>query len=321
MRTVKPKRGRARRPHVACPNRLGAHLSMAGGFHRAIEAALDLECDTVQVFVKNQRQWRAAPLRSADLDRWHALRATPGFGPVIAHASYLINLASPDRGLYARSQATLSDELRRCDRLGIPYLVAHPGSATGSSPRAAIARVAAALNRIFGRHPTLQATLLLETTAGQGSSLGRSFDELGEIIRHVEVPERIGVCIDTCHVFAAGYDIRRQDGYHEMIAAAARTVGLERIRCWHLNDSLGECGSHVDRHAHIGQGKLGRAAFAHVLTDPRFHDTPMILETPKGQDAQGRDFDRLNLRRLRAIARRGRAPAGNPGIMCPGIST
>jgi deoxyribonuclease-4 len=270
--------------------------------HRAPEAALRLGCDTVQVFVKNQRQWWATPFDPTDLERWRKLCATPGFGPPVAHATYLINLASPDRRLRTRSRDALAEELLRCQVLGIPYLVVHPGSATGSSADEALGRVSKALNRMFCRYPELQTMLLLETTAGQGSAVGRSFEELGEIIRRVEEPQRVGVCIDTCHVFAAGYDIRRPAGYQDMIALAARTVGLERIRCWHLNNSQGACGSHIDRHAHIGQGTLGQAAFANVLGDPRFAGVPMILETPKGTDARGRDYDRLNLRRLRTIA-------------------
>ena len=292
--------GSAARP----PHCLGAHLSIAGGVHRAVAAALRLGCDTVQVFVKNQRQWRAAAFDPADVERWHALCATRGFGPPLAHATYLINLASPDGRLYRRSRDALAAEMLRCDLLRIPFLVVHPGSATGSAPDAAVARVAQALNQVFDRYPRLRTMPLLETTAGQGSALGRSFDELGAIIARVQEPRRIGVCIDTCHVFAAGYDLRRPAGYAAMIDAAVRAVGLDRIRCWHLNDSRGACGSRIDRHAHIGQGQLGRAAFRDVLADPRFFDVPMILETPKGTDAAGRDFDRLNLQRLRAIAAR-----------------
>ncbi len=283
---------------------LGAHLSIAGGMHHALEAALRLGCDAVQVFVKNQRQWRAATLDSADLEHWHALLAGGGLLPPIAHATYLINLGTPDRHLYVRSRAAFAEELLRCERLAIPYLVVHPGSAGGSSPSAALARVSTALNRIFARHPALRTRPLLEITAGQGTALGRSFEELAAIIAGVEEPHRIGVCIDTCHVFAGGYDIRRPAGYEGMIARAAQTVGLERIRCWHMNDSRCPCGSRVDRHAHIGQGLLGRAAFANILGDTRFVGVPMILETPKGKDARGRDYDLLNLRRLRAIAAR-----------------
>jgi deoxyribonuclease-4 len=278
-------------------------LSIAGGMHHAIAEALRLRCDVVQVFVKNQRQWRAAPLRNDDLERWFELLATPGFGPPVAHATYLLNLASPDRALYQRSVAAFAEELRRCHSLRIPYLVLHPGSAVGSNPEEGVRRIAAALNRVFERDPQLETMPLLETTAGQGSTLGRSFDELAEIIRLLEEPQRVGVCVDTCHVFTAGYDIRTPEGYSAMIAAAA-TLGLDRVRCWHFNDSKTGLGSHVDRHEHIGRGHIGTAGFRNVLADPRWHGLPMILETPKGTDAAGKEWDRINLRRLRTIATR-----------------
>ncbi|MBU0638133.1 MAG: deoxyribonuclease IV [Planctomycetes bacterium] len=289
----------ARRPH-----RFGAHLSIAGGMQHALEAALRLRCDTVQVFVKNQRQWRAAPLQPEDLKRWFELLATPGFGPPVAHATYLINLASVDRRLQRRSTEAFAEELRRCRTLRIPYLVVHPGSAVGSTRAAGIRRVAAALDRIFERQADLEVMPLLETTAGQGMTLGCTFDELGAIVAAVAEPQRVGVCVDTCHVFAAGYDIRQPEGYSALMSAAQRSVGLECIRCWHLNDSRNDLGARVDRHEHIGRGRIGSAGFRHVLSDVRFHGVPLILETPKGKDAQGREWDRVNLRRLRALATR-----------------
>ena len=284
----------------------GTHLSIAGGFHNAIEAAHALRCRTVQIFVKNQRQWRATPFDPADLERWHALYDPAAFGPVVAHATYLINMASPDGALAARSVAAFTEELERCQTLNVPYLVIHPGAATDGEVEAAIARVAEALNGIFAAQPELRTMPLLETTAGQGTTLGRTFEELGAIIRRLNEPQRVGVCVDTCHAFAAGYDLRTAEGYAEMIAAAEREVGLARIRCWHLNDSVGACGSHLDRHAHIGAGQLGTAGFAHLLADARFDGVPMVLETPKGTDERGRDYDRVNLQRLRALATRAR---------------
>lgn len=290
-------------------HRFGAHLSIAGGLHRAATEALRLRCDTVQVFVKNQRQWRAAPLDAHDVAQWHTLCATPGFGPPIAHASYLINLASPDRRLAERSRVAFAEELRRCDQLHIPYLVLHPGSATDGNTERGLARVAQALNRIFADDPDGLAMPLLETTAGGGHTLGRSFDELAEILQQVHHPRRVGVCVDTCHVFAAGCDLRGPDAYEALVADARRTVGLARIRCWHLNDSLGPCGAHRDRHAHIGHGELGLAAFRNLLADERFVGVPMILETPKGVDARGREWDAINLARLRRLAARARKSA------------
>lgn len=260
--------------------------------------------DTVQVFVKNQRQWKAPPLDPDDVEQWKSLCGKPDFGPTVAHATYLINLASGDKVLHARSRDAFAGELRRCDELGIPYLVVHPGSPKDDGAEAGIARVAQALDHIFAKHPDLTTMPLLETTAGQGKSLGRTFAELRAIIEQVKEPERMGVCIDTCHVFAAGYDIRTPAGYAALTDEADQTVGLQRVRCWHFNDSVGPCGSHLDRHAHIGEGELGSQAFGHVLADERFDDVPMILETPKGEDERGRNFDRLNLQRLRRIATR-----------------
>lgn len=296
MPNVKKTPPRRRRKRAAA-HRFGAHLSIAGGMHHAIAEALRLGCDTVQVFVKNQRQWRAAPLKPHDLERWFELLATPGFGPPIAHAGYLVNLASPDRTLLARSRTAFAEELQHCQTLGIPQLVIHPGAATDGDPVKGVRRVATALNQVFDRHPELKTTVLLETTAGQGSTLGRNFEQLGAIIGLIQDPRRIGVCIDTCHVFAAGYDIRSPAGYRTMIDAAARAVGLDRIRCWHLNDSRADLGSRRDRHAHIGM-----AGFRNLLADHRFHNVPMILETPKGTNEAGQEWDAVNLRRLRAMA-------------------
>jgi deoxyribonuclease-4 len=272
--------------------------------HHALESARRLGMEAVQVFVKNQRQWRAAPLRSDDLDRWHALRTTRVTGPVVAHATYLINLASADDVLWERSRAAFAEELQRCDVLNIPHLVIHPGAALDGDSGRGMRRVAAALNRIFEEQPRLRVRPLLETTAGQGTALGSRFEELAAIIGGVQEPQRIGVCIDTCHVFAAGYDIRDAAGYAAMVALIQRTVGLERIRCWHFNDSRAGLGSRVDRHEHIGRGQIGLAGFRHVLADARFAGVPMILETPKGLDAAGREWDRVNLRKLREVFRR-----------------
>jgi len=301
------KRRSTKEPKPAAPNRphrFGAHLSIAGGMHRAISAALELKFDTLQVFVKNQRQWRAAPLKADDLDRWTELLDTSGFGPIVAHATYLINLASADNVLYDKSLAAFAEELLRCQTLAIPYLVVHPGAAGQQPAGRAIKRVAAALNRIFSIHPNLVTIPLLETTAGQGTALGRSFEQLGAIIDLLDEPQRVCVCVDTCHVFAAGYDIREPDRYEAMIAEAEQTVGLSRIRCWHLNDSKRECGSHVDRHEHIGHGQIGSAGFRNLLSDRRFRGVPMILETPKGENERGRPWDLVNLQRLRTIASR-----------------
>jgi len=301
MTTVKTAALRALSSAAAAPRHLfGAHLSIAGGVYRAAEEALRLRFDTVQVFVKNQRQWAGPPLRPDDVARWLELASRPGFGPTVAHASYLINLASADRLLRRRSIAAFRDELERCAQLHIPYLVVHPGSAGEAPVAEALRRVASALNEILSRAPAGTAPVL-ETTAGQGRTLGTSFGELREILAHVEQPQRVGVCIDTCHVFAAGYDLRTPAGYAALVAEIETTVGIERIRCWHFNDSKTALGSRVDRHEHIGRGHIGSAGFRQVLTDPRFFGLPLILETPKGEDERGRLWDRVNVGRLRRI--------------------
>ena len=274
--------------------------------HNALLAAEEVGCDALQVFVKNQRQWQAKPFESEQLDQWHAeLEKQPDL-PIVAHASYLINLGTDDQTLSEKSRAALLDELQRCDQLAIPGLVLHPGAAGEQTTNAAIQRVAKALDAVHKQGADVRCQVLLETTAGQGTTLGRTFEELGAIIDLLKEPERVGICIDTCHVFAAGYDIRSEEGYTVMMDTAAATVGLERIRCWHFNDSVGTLGSHKDRHAHIGEGELGKAGFRTVLADERMDGIPMILETPKGTDDAGKDWDKRNLRCLRLMASQAR---------------
>lgn len=290
---------------------LGAHLSIAGGVSHALEQARAFRFQAVQIFVKNQRQWRAPPLDPAEVERWHALRPRHGARDIAAHATYLINLASAEPALAKQSRAAFLDELLRCDQLDIPYLVVHPGAA-GDQPRTTALRVVAqALDAIFTAKPDLRTMPLLEFTAGQGSSLGNSFAELAEIIARVQEPQRVGVCLDTCHLFAAGHDLRDPTAYERMVQEAAATVGLERVRVWHFNDSRTPCGSRVDRHAHIGHGCIGNRGFRHVMDDERFRGIPMLIETPKGLDDAGRHWDVINVRRLRQIAARMR-PAPNP---------
>jgi deoxyribonuclease-4 len=290
---------------VRSPRRFvfGSHLSISGGVANALHEARRLALGTVQVFVKNQRQWRASVLRPDDVAEWFKLRAEmPDFGPLVAHATYLINLAAPDSLNHEKSCIAFAEELERCDILDIPYLVVHPGAAGVQDERTATARVAATLNAIFAVRRNLRCMPLLETTPGQGSSLGHTFEQLQAIIALLEEPQRVGVCIDTCHVFVAGYDIRTAAGYAKLIASAARTIGLDRIRCWHLNDSRGGLGSRLDRHEHIGLGEIGDQGFRNLLADRRFDGVPLILETRKGLDAKGRNLDEMNLARLRQLA-------------------
>ncbi|GMU38517.1 MAG: deoxyribonuclease IV [Phycisphaerae bacterium] len=287
--------------------RFGAHLSVAGGLHLAFDAARQARCDALQIFVKNQRQW-SAPSLSPDAVR--AFREHPEAAritPVIAHASYLLNLASADRGGRAKSLAALTDELQRCEALGLAGLVLHPGSAADSDMSSAIRRIAAALNDVLAAVPDGRCAILLETTAGQGSAVGWRFEHLADILAGVEAGDRVGVCLDTCHLFAAGYDFRSADDYASMITELDRQVGIQRVRCIHVNDSVKPLASRVDRHAHIGEGEIGLAGFRHFVNDSRWAGLPMILETPKGEDDKGRDYDAVNLSRLRRLIRRTQA--------------
>lgn len=220
--------------------------------------------------------------------------------PVIAHGSYLLNLASPNHAARRRSVLALIDELTRCEALGIRSLVVHPGAHLGEGLDAGIARIAAALDEVHDATPGFRARVLLEATAGQGTTIGHEPAHLGRIMQGVRRPERLGVCVDTCHVFAAGYDLRTDD-YERLIADLARHVGLGQIHCIHVNDSKTPCNARVDRHEHIGRGRIGRAGFARLVNDRRLAGIPKILETPKGEDGRGVDLDRVNLRRLRRM--------------------
>lgn len=283
--------------------RFGSHMSIAGGHYLAFERAQAVGCDCMQVFVKNHRQWKNKPLADADIRAWEAARKATGIGPVIAHDSYLINLAAPDDALYTRSIEAFVDELERCEALGIPGLVTHPGSHCGAGEDWGITRIAAALDVIHKSTKGFKVRTLLEVTAGQGSAIGYRFEHLAAIMERVAAPERLGVCLDTCHLFAAGYDVKSAEGYAATIAALEEWIGVERVACIHTNDSKKPLGSRVDRHDHIGQGLMTTAAFANFINDPRFFGVPMILETEKGEDEKGRDWDLINLSKLRGLIR------------------
>jgi deoxyribonuclease-4 len=278
----------------------GAHMSIAGGHHKAATAARAAGFDTVQVFTKSSNQWKAKPLTDADLSAWKAALAELKIVDPVAHNSYLINLASPDDALWEKSIDAMTVEVERCEALGIRDLVAHPGAHVGSGEEAGLARIAKALDEVHRRTRGLSVSIDLETTAGQGSCLGCQFEHLGAIFAQVAEPDRLGVCVDTCHVFAAGYSMHTHEGYNRAIEALDRHVGVPRVRVWHLNDSVKPCGSRVDRHAGIGRGQLGLEAFRLLLTDPRFDGLRMVLETPKGED-EGEDLDVRNLRILREL--------------------
>jgi len=279
---------------------LGAHMSIAGGCHNALTAAIEHGCETVQLFTKNSNQWNAKVLTDADVALFRrTLRQTRLRFPM-AHDSYLINLASVDETLYRRSVEAFVVELERAECLGLRYLVTHPGSAVGCDEETGLKRVAAALDEVHKRCPGFRVQVLLETTAGQGSNLGHRFEHLARILELVSEPRRLGICFDTCHVFAAGYALAPEAEYHATMSALNQAVGLKRIKAFHLNDSLKPQGSRVDRHAHIGRGCLGLEPFRLLVNDPRFRGRPMVLETPK-EDADGADMDSINLRTLRGL--------------------
>ncbi len=278
--------------------RFGAHMSIAGGFDKAVDRAVQAGCDAVQIFTKNNNQWRAKPIEDAQVAAFAARLADSGIGPVVAHDSYLINMASPDDELWNKSIDAFRIELERCEQLSVPFLVTHPGSFVKSTEEQGIQRIADALNRVHDELPGYQVLTLLETTAGQGSSIGHRFEQLAAIIEKVSAPERVGFCLDTCHVFAAGYEIRTEEGYAETINSFDSILGLDNLMAFHFNDSKRELGSHVDRHDHIGAGQIGLDGFRHFVNDTRFADRSALLETPKSDDLHE---DVENLARLRDL--------------------
>ncbi|MDO4575094.1 MAG: deoxyribonuclease IV [Planctomycetia bacterium] len=284
---------------------LGAHESISGGLHKAVEAAAAVGCDCVQLFTKNSNQWGAKPLAPAEIDAFRESLERCGISHPIAHDSYLINLGSPDDALWNKSIAALEHEITRADALGIPWVVMHPGSYTTSSEQAGLDRIIEGLSRVREHTQGIQTRCLLETTAGQGTNLGWKFEHLAEILRGVH-DDSLGVCFDTCHVLAAGYDFRTPTGYANVLEEFDRVIGLSRLRAFHLNDSVKDLASHVDRHAPIGYGKIGAEPFGFFLNDPRFRQIPMYLETPKGtRPAENghpeEDWDVVNLRTLREL--------------------
>jgi deoxyribonuclease-4 len=278
--------------------RLGAHESIAGGIYKAFDRAQSVGCDAVQIFVKSNRSWAVKPLTEEDITRFRARAQETDIRPVVGHTSYLLNLASPDEALWTRSRDTLLVELERCEALGVPWLVLHPGSHVGTGEEVGLARVSQALGEIHAATPGFRARILLETTAGQGDSLGYCFEHLDWLMEHTPGGERLGVCLDTCHVFTAGYELRTSEGYAATMHAFDRVIGLQRLHAIHLNDSKGDLGSRKDRHQHIGQGYIGLEGFRHVVNDPRLAELPGLLETPKGDDLHE---DKENLAVLRSL--------------------
>jgi deoxyribonuclease-4 len=274
----------------------GAHMSISGGVSKAFARGEYVKCDAMQIFTKSERQWNAKPLAEEEVAAYQAEQERTGIRPVIVHDSYLINMASPRDDLREKSIAAFADELERCALLGVPYIVTHPGAHTGSGEDAGIDRQADALVRLFQEGVGGDVMVLLETTAGQGSALGWSFEHLARMLEQIPQQERLGICVDTCHIFVAGYDIRTAEGYAATFEAFERLIGLERIKAFHLNDAQKELGSRVDRHTHIGQGAIGTEAFRMLVNDVRFSHIPMIIETPKGKD-MAEDIENLTLLR------------------------
>jgi deoxyribonuclease-4 len=278
---------------------LGAHESVSKGLHLAFDRIDRVGGESLQIFTRNQRQWNPKPLSETEIDQFSAAREKHAGMIIASHASYLVNLASGKPELLEKSKNGFIEELRRCDQLSLPYVVLHPGSHTGDGVEAGLERFVSALDEVIEKAES-QTMVLVETTAGQGTGLGSRFEEIGYILQHSRFPGKIGVCLDTCHIFAAGYDIRSEPAYQATLAEFDRLIGLEHLRFFHLNDSKKDLGSRVDRHEHIGVGCIGSGGFSLFVNDPRFQDHAMTLETPKGEDLL-EDIENLQL--LRGLCR------------------
>lgn len=296
-----------RRPTAGHLPPLGAHHSIAGGLSRAVERAVETGCDCLQVFTRNINQWAVKPLDEMEAEAFRDAVRDAGLKVVVVHDSYLINPAAADATLRKKSIAALAEEVRRAVRLDIPWVVAHPGAAGEQPADVAVARAAAGIAEALTQTSGLAGGILIETTAGQGSCLGASFEEIGAMLDAIDaqpgLKKRVGVCLDTCHVFAAGYALAPKAALDETLRAFDRHIGLERLKVIHANDSKRECGSRVDRHEAIGKGKIGREAFRLLINHPKLAGIPFILETPKeGPDGKPSPaVDRRNLATLRRL--------------------
>lgn len=276
---------------------LGAHMSISGGLDQAIVKADQIGCTAVQFFSKSNRQWYAKPLTSADIRQFKKAVGDSSIQATIIHASYLINIGSPDGQTSKRATAALQDELIRAEQLAIDYLVFHPGSHKQEGEAACLDRIAHNINLILSQVEAGTTKLLLETMAGQGSSVGHTFEQLASVYRAIEQKDRVGICLDTCHIFAAGYDISSRSGYEQVLASFDATIGLDKLHALHINDSKKPFGSRVDRHEHIGKGALGPEPFRYIFNDKRLAHIPKILETPKDSI----EDDIQNLRRIKKL--------------------
>ena len=281
---------------------LGAHMSISGGVHTAIERGRSINCTAIQLFVKNNMQWFARPLTRQEIRSFVQHQQRDELSSIFAHANYLINLAAANPQFLANSVRSLSEELTRANQLELPFLVLHPGAHLGAGEDAGLEKTVTSINRVFRQIPKVKTRIALETTAGQGSCLGHRFEQIAYIMANVREPERLCVCLDTAHVFAAGYDIGSETGVKKTFREFDRLIGLNRLVAIHVNDSKTARGSRVDRHQHIGQGQIGLDAFRFIMRNSRFRKIPKVLETPKGKELRE---DVANLKTLRGLVGRG----------------
>jgi len=273
----------------------GAHMSISGGVPKSVERGASIDLSAMQIFTKNSNQWNAKPFSEEDVKTYRENISKSGIKYVASHDSYLINLASPDKTMYEKSLNAFLDEIERAGKLGIRNLVFHPGSHMGSGEDAGLGKVADAMNEAIERTAEYgDVVLTIETTAGQGTNLGYDFEHIAALIKKVDNKKRVGVCVDTCHIFAAGYELRNAEGYKKTFGEFDRIIGVDKIALFHVNDSKKDLGSRVDRHEHIGKGFIGLEAFRLLLGDKRFFKTPMIIETPKGKEME-EDIENLKV--------------------------
>jgi len=279
---------------------LGAHMSISGGIHLAPGRGLETGCGVIQIFTQNSNQWRGKPVSDSDASLFREKWLEAGLHDIVSHDIYLINLAAAPGEVREKSMAAFLEEMERCARLEIDKIVMHPGAHLGEGEETGIKRICEAFNILFEQAPEYKGKVLLETTAGQGTNVGYRFEQLRAIIDGTLFPNRFAVCFDTCHTFAAGYDITSTEGYDVTFSEFDRTIGLEKLLCFHVNDSKKGLGSRVDRHEHIGEGAMGLEGFRLLVNDPRFRKVPKILETPKGDIDE---MDAVNLKTLRGMIR------------------
>ncbi len=279
---------------------LGAHMSASGGVHTAVDRATSIGCTALQVFTKNNNQWNAKPLTDDDIQNYKRKIAEASIAPVVAHDSYLINLCATNPDILKKSRVALVDELTRCEQLGIQLLNFHPGAHGGAGEDEGVKKIIESLNIAHNETKEFKVLSVVEATAGQGTAIGYKFEHLEKIINGVEEPNRMAVCIDTCHIFAAGYELRTEEGYAKTFREFDDVVGLDRLAAFHVNDSKKGLGAHVDRHEHIGHGMIGIQGFAFLMNDKRFASIPKILETPKSEDLHE---DVENMRELRGLVK------------------